>query len=136
MENLTHGRIVLFDGVCNLCNSFVIFIIRHDRGERFRFAALQSGFVQSHLLPHYPEIAQLDTVLYYRDGKMYDRSTAALLILRDLGGWPSLLYGAIIVPQIIRDRVYNLIAKGRYRLFGRREQCMLPTPDLKRRFFE
>lgn len=136
MEDLTHGRIVLFDGVCNLCSSFVIFIIRHDRRERFRFAALQSGFVKNHLLPHYPEIAQLDTVLYYRDGKMYDRSTAALLILRDLGGWPSLLYGAIVVPKIIRGRVYDLIAKGRYRLFGRREQCMLPTPDLKRRFFE
>ncbi|MGV3639359.1 MAG: thiol-disulfide oxidoreductase DCC family protein [Adhaeribacter sp.] len=130
----SQSGIILFDGVCNLCNGFVQFVIRHDRGQRFRFASLQSDTARE-LLQNQPGAAQdLDSVVLIEDGRYYRQSTAALRILRRLGGgWP-LLYGLIVVPPLVRDRVYAWIAGNRYRWFGQREACMLPTPELKSRF--
>lgn len=130
----SQSGIILFDGVCNLCNGFVQFVIRHDRGQRFRFASLQSDTARE-LLQNQPSAAQdLDSVVLIEDGRYYRQSTAALRILRRLGGgWP-LLYGLIVVPAFVRDRVYAWIAGNRYRWFGQREACMLPTPELKSRF--
>lgn len=132
MEN--PPAIILFDGVCNLCNGFVQFVINHDPAGQFRFAALQSE-TGRRLLQDMPLGQQnLDSVVLVQNNRFYQQSTAALHILRQLQGWWPLLYGAIVLPRFFRDPVYNLLARNRYRWFGRRESCMLPTPELKSRF--
>ncbi|MGV3503323.1 MAG: thiol-disulfide oxidoreductase DCC family protein [Adhaeribacter sp.] len=126
--------IILFDGVCNLCNGFVQFVIRQDHAQRFRFASLQSDKARE-LLQGQPGAGHsLDSVVLIENGRHYRQSTAALRILRHLsGGWP-LLYGLVVVPAFVRDRVYAWVAGNRYRWFGQRDACMLPTPELKARF--
>ncbi len=128
------ARLVLFDGVCNLCNASVQFVIRHDGEGRFRFAALQSGAGQKVLQLHGLSGETFDSFVYLRGGMLYQRSTAALYLLRDLGGWWALLYAFIIVPRPLRDAIYDLVAKYRYKWFGRNESCMVPTAELKGRF--
>lgn len=126
--------VILFDGVCNLCNSSVQFIIRHDPRSRFHFAALQSDFGQSQLELHGFSKEQLLSVVLVINGKAYDKSRAALEIARRLSGlWP-LMYGFMIIPAFIRDFFYNWISRNRYRWFGRQDECMIPTPELKARF--
>jgi predicted DCC family thiol-disulfide oxidoreductase YuxK len=113
---------ILFDGVCNLCNGAVQFIIARDPSAQFRFAPLDSAAARSLIDEATPR------------GQMYTRSAAALRIARRLRfPWP-LLYGFIIVPRPLRDAVYDLIARHRYRWFGKRDTCMVPTPDLRSRF--
>ncbi|GAB3890196.1 thiol-disulfide oxidoreductase DCC family protein [Spirosoma agri] len=126
--------LLLFDGVCNLCNAAVTFVIHHDAKKRFRFASLQSQTGQATLRQLGRSTAQFDSFVLWENGQFYEQSTAALRVARQLsGGWP-LLYGFIIVPSVIRDAVYRFIARNRYRWFGQRDACMLPTPDLKARF--
>ena len=125
---------ILFDGVCNLCNTLVQFVIRHDAAGQFRFASLQSDSGQTLLTQHGLRTSNFDTFVYIRNGAAYTQSTAGLLVLRDLGGGWQLLYPLIIVPRFIRDAVYKLIARNRYRFFGRQDACMIPTPELKSRF--
>lgn len=126
--------VVLFDGVCNLCNSFVQFVIKYDKNERFKFASLQSDFAEKALSNFFMDSQKMSTVILLENGKLYSRSTAALRILNSLNGlWP-LLYVFIIVPAFIRDVVYNLIAKNRYKWFGKKDSCMVPSPELQRRF--
>jgi predicted DCC family thiol-disulfide oxidoreductase YuxK len=127
-------RVVLFDGVCNLCNGFVQFIIRRDRHARYRFGALQSPEALALLAHTGMDQGPMDTIVYLRDDRLLTRSTAALTILKDLGGVWSLLYAFIIVPPFLRDPVYGFIARNRYRWFGKRDSCMLPTPELRARF--
>ena len=129
--------VVLFDGVCNLCDASVQFIIRQDRRGRFRFAALQSS-VGAELAGRCrrPAGDSPESVVLIDGDRCYDRSTAALHILRELRWpWPA-LYVFILVPAGVRDRVYSLIARNRYRWFGRRDACMLPTPALRSRFLD
>ena len=127
-------KIILFDGVCNLCNSSVQFIIRHDPDEQFKFAALQSPFGQEQLRKF--EIPQdaLNSVILMRDGVAFQRSDAALEIARDFNGMWRGLYYFKIIPRFLRDWIYDRIAKNRYSLFGKRDECMIPTPELKARF--
>jgi len=126
--------VVLFDGVCNLCNSFVQFVIKYDKNERFKFASLQSDFAEKELANFFMDSQKMSTVILLENGKLYSRSTAALRILNSLNGlWP-LLYVFIIVPAFIRDVVYNLIAKNRYKWFGKKDSCMVLSPELQRRF--
>jgi predicted DCC family thiol-disulfide oxidoreductase YuxK len=126
--------VILFDGVCNLCNSSVQFIIKHDPRSRFRFAALQSEFGQDQLGKHGLSKDQLLTIVLLINGKVYDQSRAALEIARRLSGlWP-MMYIFIIVPPFIRDMVYNWVSRNRYKWFGRQDECMIPTPELKARF--
>lgn len=132
--NTSEHPILLFDGVCNLCNSSVQFIVKRDKDATFRFASLQSEEAQELLDAFDDKPGDLSSVILVEDSKLYARSTAALRIARRLGGaWP-LLYGFIIIPQPIRDGVYNWIARNRYRWFGKKDQCMIPSPDLKSRF--
>ncbi|GEO05741.1 hypothetical protein AAE02nite_34050 [Adhaeribacter aerolatus] len=126
--------IILFDGVCNLCNGFVQFVIARDPAGRFKFAALQSETGQQFLQGLPPASRNLDSVVLIQNNRFYKRSAAALHILRGLSGaWP-LLYVAIILPAFFRDWVYDLVANNRYRWWGLRESCWLPTPELKARF--
>jgi predicted DCC family thiol-disulfide oxidoreductase YuxK len=128
--------LVLFDGVCNLCNGAVNFIIDHDPEAYFRFAPLQSDAAQDHLRGTAAAGTTLDTIVLVEEGTPYVRSTAALRIARRLTApWP-LLYLFIAVPRPLRDAVYNGIARHRYDWFGQRDQCRLPTPDLKARFLD
>ena len=125
---------ILFDGVCNLCNGFVQFVIARDPQARFRFAALTSDAAQSLLRQSAVSTPVPDSIVLIEDGRAYFRSDAALRIVRHLTfPWP-LLYAFAIVPRFIRDGVYDVVAARRYQWFGRRDVCMIPTPELRRRF--
>ena len=125
--------IVLFDGVCNFCNGAVNFIIRHDADKKFKFTPLQSEAGQE-LRTKFNIGEDIDSIILIENDKAYMHSTAGLLVARGLGGIWSLGYAFIIVPEFIRDWAYKLFAKYRYRLFGRQDACMLPTPDVRERF--
>lgn len=139
------SAVVLFDGVCNFCDASVNFIIEHDREGYFKFAPLQSEAGRTLASEHGPsseiaaaepkdDLIPIDSVILIEDGKAYTHSTAALRIVRQLGGPWSWLYVFIIVPAPIRDFFYRLFAKYRYRVFGRKDQCMLPSPEVRARF--
>lgn len=130
MEN----PILFFDGVCNLCNQAVQFIIKTDKEGIFRFASLQSDFAKEHLKHFNAETEKLETIYLLVDDKIYARSDAALEIVKKLGGFWQLFYVFKIVPSFIRDAVYNLISRNRYRWFGKQESCMIPSPELSARF--
>ena len=133
--NAAAPDIILFDGVCNLCNGFVQFVIRHDPAGRFRFAALQSEAAQALLAAHgLAPAAAPDSVLLLSDGRLYSHSTAVLRIARRLGGIWRLAGVGWVLPRAGRDALYRFVARNRYRWFGRQESCMLPTPDLQARF--
>ena len=126
--------IVLFDGVCNLCNGAVKFIIKHDKTNALQFAALQSETGQKLLAQYNFPVNELSSFVLIENNKAYDRSTGALRVVKKFTGlWP-LLYGFIIVPKVLRDGVYNLVGKNRYKWFGKKDACMIPTPELKARF--
>jgi predicted DCC family thiol-disulfide oxidoreductase YuxK len=128
--------IILFDGVCNLCNGFVQFVIRYDKKGNFRFASLQSDYAAS--LPGLEEgvVSELSTVVLQDGDRYYFKSTAALRIARMLGFPFSLAYVFIILPVPLRDAIYDWVARNRYAWFGKRDECWLPTPELKSRFLE
>lgn len=130
-------KIILFDGVCNLCNSSVQYVIKRDQQDVFRFVALQSELGQK-ILKHIG-ISQdkIDSIVLYEPGKAYYyKSSAALEIAKNLGG--IFTYGTIfkIIPAAIRNVIYDYIAKNRYKWYGRQESCMIPTPELKAKFLE
>lgn len=133
-EMNTEKKIVLFDGVCNFCNSSVNFIIDRDKHNRFKFAALQTEAGQELLRKHNLPMEDFDTFIFIEGDKYYERSTAALRVVRDFPGLWKLLYAFIIVPPFIRDIFYNIIAKNRYKWFGKRNECRMPTPELKEKF--
>ena len=124
---ITKGSILLFDGVCNLCDSLVGFVIRHDRSKKIIFSSLQSENGKSLLAQYGLPAGYLKSVVYIKENKYYTRSSAVLNILKDLGGGWSLFYGFIIIPVFIRDFIYNIIAGIRYRIFGKKISCL--TPD-------
>ncbi len=126
--------IILFDGVCNLCNGAVNFIIDRDPEARFRLAALQSDVGQSILREHQLSTADFDTIVLVEGDTIFSKSTAALRISKRLsGGWP-LFYMLIIIPRWFRDWVYNWVSRNRYKWFGKQEACRIPTPELRSRF--
>jgi predicted DCC family thiol-disulfide oxidoreductase YuxK len=135
VTNTADSPLILFDGVCNLCNGAVQFVIKRDKSEKFRFAALQSALGQNYL--HQLGVKQdTSTIILVKNNKVFDRSSAALEIARDLSGlWP-VLFAFKIIPRFLRDGVYNFIARRRYRWFGRKDECMIPTPELKARFLD
>jgi len=128
------GATVLFDGVCNFCNSSVNFIIERDKEGYFKFAPLQSEIGEELIEKYGIYPADTDSVVLIDEGKAFTHSTAALKIAKKLDGPWSLSHGLIIVPRFIRDGTYKLFAKYRYRLFGRRDTCMMPTPEIRARF--
>lgn len=128
-------KIILFDGVCNLCNGAVQFVIKRDTNKKFLFSSLQSDFGQQQLI-RYGFQQALSTIIFLEDQQVLQKSDAILGIARHLSGaWP-LLYGFKIIPRFIRDAVYDWIARNRYRFFGKQDACMIPTPELKARFID
>jgi predicted DCC family thiol-disulfide oxidoreductase YuxK len=134
--SLSQRKIILFDGVCDLCNGFVQFVIDRDPQARFMFGTLQSPAAQELLRGQSLNPMDLETVIYIRGEKIYTRSGAALRILGDIGGGWSLARLKLGVPPPLRDAVYRFIARRRYRWFGKRETCMVPTPELRARFLQ
>jgi len=133
IDSLNHP-VILFDGVCNLCNSSVLFIIQRDPQSQFRFASLQSEFGKSYLEKFGLPVTELNSVLLIKDGKLFQKSNAALEIAKLLSGaWP-VFYVFKLVPAFLRDGCYSWIARNRYRWFGKKDACMIPTPELKSRF--
>ncbi|MGN7476768.1 thiol-disulfide oxidoreductase DCC family protein [Solibacillus silvestris] len=126
-------HIVLFDGECNFCDASVQFIIMRDRKALFQFASLQSD-VGAALLKQYEVPENTDSIVFVEDGKYYTESTAALKIARNLSGLWKLFYAFIVVPKPVRDLVYRRIAKNRYKWFGKKQECLLPSPEQRKRF--
>lgn len=126
--------IIFFDGVCNLCNASVQFVIAHDKKDQFKFTALQGDYAKEVLPKSNVDLEKLNTILLLEDGKLYTKSSAALRVARKLNGLIPLLYAFIIVPKFIRDWIYDIIAKNRYQWWGRQESCWVPTPELKSKF--
>lgn len=129
-------HVVLYDGVCNLCNGSVQFILRNDPRGKFRFAALQSEVGATLLAGFGMPADRLDTLVYLRNGRLFTRSSAALHMARALRfPWP-LLTVLLVVPRPLRDTVYRWVARNRYRWFGKSDQCMVPSPDVRARFLD
>ena len=134
MDSYTQS-IILFDGVCNLCNGFVQFILTREKTDRLIFTSLQSDKGMALLKEyHLPLEETPSSIVFIEEGKAYTQSTAILKIARHLKGIWCLAPYLLIIPKPIRDLVYELIGKNRYRLFGKSTTCWLPTPEFKKRF--
>ena len=127
-------KIILFDGVCNFCNFWVDFVIKRDKEDVFKFAALQSASGKALLEKYNFSSSRMDTLVLILNDQVYTRSTAALIICRNLSGPMKLSYPLIFVPSFIRDFIYNLIAKNRYKFFGKKESCRVPTEEERNKF--
>ncbi len=130
-------KIILFDGVCNLCNSAINFVIQRDKKDTFRYAALQSEIGKKLIAERNIDITKIDSILLI-DPKLayYHKSTAAIHIAKQLSGFYPLLSVFLILPKFLRDWIYDIIAKNRYKWFGKKESCMIPTPELKALFID
>lgn len=126
--------VILFDGVCNLCNSSIDFVLKRDQKDRFIVGALQSEEGKKLLSRFDVNPEYLDSLVLIEDDRIFFRSTAALRIAKTLpGAWP-LLYGLVILPVFLRNGIYNWIGKNRYRWFGKKQTCRLPTPEEQAKF--
>lgn len=130
-------KIILFDGVCNLCNASVQFIIKHDKKNRFLFAPLQGDIAKQIIETYHIDIKKTDSILLYspKKGVQY-KSTAALKIAFDLSFPINIMGVFIIIPPFIRNVIYDYIAKNRYKWYGKKESCMIPTAELKSKFLD
>lgn len=126
--------VILFDGVCNFCDASVNFIIRQDKKKRFRFAALQSEAGQNLLAKHNLPQKEFESFLLIENDRVYQKSSAALKVCSKLPWYWKWTQTFWIVPKFIRNAAYDFIARNRYKWFGKKEQCMLPTPDIRSRF--
>jgi predicted DCC family thiol-disulfide oxidoreductase YuxK len=138
MEELPKDKkIILFDGVCNLCNGALTFIIKHDKKDIFRFASLQSEIGKKLVEDRGMNPEDLDSIILIDPGFAYYRkSTAALEISRELSGGYSFLKNFLFIPEGLRDGIYNFVANNRYKWYGKKESCMIPTPELKSKFID
>lgn len=133
--NLYTNPVILFDGVCNLCNSSVEKIIAADPKKQFRFASLQGSFGQEVLQKFQLPPRELNSFILLENNQIFTRTTGALKVARKLSGaWP-LLYAFIVVPRFLRDGIYNIIARNRYKWFGKKESCMVPHAALQELFY-
>jgi predicted DCC family thiol-disulfide oxidoreductase YuxK len=128
-------RIILFDGVCNFCDSSVQFIIKRDPNGNYQFASLQ-GETGRLLLKEFDLEENLDSIVYIEDDRFYKKSAAALRICKNLEGVWRLFVIFKIIPTPIRDFIYDIVAKNRYKWFGKKDSCMIPSPEIRNRFLE
>jgi predicted DCC family thiol-disulfide oxidoreductase YuxK len=138
MTNLPENKkIILFDGVCNLCNNSVLKVIKYDTKNNYVFAALQSKTGQEIINHLKIDVSKIDSIILYEPGISYDiKSTAALKVMNDFSGFWTLTQLFWIFPEGFRNLVYDYIAKNRYKWFGKKESCMIPTPELKAKFLD
>jgi predicted DCC family thiol-disulfide oxidoreductase YuxK len=129
---LSVEKIIFFDGVCNLCNGAVNFVIDHDPEAKFKFAALQSDVAKKKLPQE--RVQHVDSIVLLKQGKTFIKSEAALLIAKELKFPWSMFQVFLIIPKFFRDPLYNFIAKRRYKWFGKKDACRIPTPELQDRF--
>jgi predicted DCC family thiol-disulfide oxidoreductase YuxK len=127
-------KIILFDGVCNLCNRTVNYVLKRDKKDRFRFAAFQDEAGKRLIAKLNIDRSKTDSIVLIDDDKVYVRSTAALRISRNLGGGYPLFYGLMIIPNFIRNWVYDYVARNRYKWFGKKDSCMIPAPEIRSKF--
>lgn len=130
-------KVILFDGVCNLCNGAVQWVIQRDQADLFRFAPLQSAIAQDLLRARKVDTSRMDSIVFIDPGTAYYiKSDAALEIARNLKGyrWAPSIFGWL--PRAFRDAIYDLIAKNRYSLFGKKDQCMIPSAELNAKFLQ
>ncbi len=136
-RDMENKKIILFDGVCNLCNNSVQFVIKRDKKDIFRYAALQSEIGQELVNQRHIDTSKVDSIILIEPGvAYYTKSDAALEIAQDLGGlWK---WSAIFtwIPTSIRNSIYDFVAKNRYKWFGKQDACMIPTPELKAKFLD
>jgi predicted DCC family thiol-disulfide oxidoreductase YuxK len=140
MNETTAAPVLLYDGVCGFCNKTVQLLLYLDKGGTLRFAALQSDF-GARILARRAELANVDSVIYVQDAetpaeRVFVRSAAALKIAAYLGGFWKIFLAAYVIPRPLRDAAYDLIARYRYRFFGKRDACMLPAPEVRARFID
>ena len=132
-----HKKVILFDGVCNLCNFAVTIVIKFDKKDSFLFAAIQSESGKKIIDYLKIDTSKTDSIILYAPGTSYDiKSTAALNIMNDFGGIWKITKLAAILPEVFRDFAYDYIAKNRYKWFGKKDNCMIPTPELKAKFLD
>lgn len=127
-------KIILFDGVCNLCNGAINFVIKKDKKNNFKFAALQSDIGRELTSKFNIDRSKVDSIILIDGDTHYEKSSAALHIAKHLYGAYPLLFGFMIVPKFIRNGVYDYVARNRYKWFGKKESCMIPTTNLKSKF--
>lgn len=128
------NHVVFFDGVCNLCNGAVQQLIELDRNNVLKFSSLQSDLGQKVLAENQMSTQEFESILYLKDGELYQQSDAVIEILQDLGKQWRWLHIIKIIPTFIRNKMYQIIAKNRYQWFGKQESCWLPTPELRQKF--
>jgi predicted DCC family thiol-disulfide oxidoreductase YuxK len=126
-------NIILFDGVCNLCSSTVSFLIKYDKNNIFKFAASQTNAGEN-IIRQYNILNEGKSVIFIKDGIVFYKSDAIIEIARQIKGWPHIFKYASLFPKFLRDGIYNLIAKNRYSLFGKKETCMVPKEKDQNRF--
>lgn len=132
-----HKQLILFDGVCNLCNASVQYVIKHDKKDKFMFASLQST-VGKQIIDYFNiDTSKTDSILLYsEENGLKSKSSAALQVAKQLGFPTNLLSVFFIVPTFIRNWVYDYVATNRYKWYGKKNECMIPTPELKSKFLE
>ncbi len=130
-------KIILFDGVCNLCNESVLKVIKYDKKNIFLFAALQSEIGKNITNSLHIDTSKIDSIILYESGVSYEiKSTAALKVMNDFGGLWSISQIGMLFPVAFRDYIYDFIARNRYKWFGKKESCMIPSPELKSKFLD
>ena len=135
MQNSSEKKsIILFDGMCNFCNTSVNKIIKYDKKNVFKFAAIQSDAGKKLLTELSIDILKIDSILLIENNTLFTKSTAVLKIAKQLSGLYKLGYAFIIIPLFIRDTIYNFIAKNRYKWFGKKESCMIPSIEVREKF--
>jgi len=133
---LKNKQLILFDGVCNLCNSSVLYVIKRDYENKFLFAPLQSSIAKSITSEYKIDTNKVDSILLYnpKKQKVYSKSTAALQVAKQLNFPTKLMAIFLVIPAFVRNWVYDYVAKNRYKWYGKKETCMIPTPELKAKF--
>ena len=126
--------VVFFDGVCNLCQQSVRYLLKHDKKKVLKFASLQGAYAKKTLNAEH--LKNLESLLFYNKKTLYKKSDAVLELCKVLGGWHKLFLVGYLLPKFLRNSFYSFIAKNRYRWFGHQEQCMVPTKDIQDRFLE
>ena len=126
-------NIILFDGVCNLCNHLVSFLIKYDKNNIFHFAAQQTTAGEK-IIRQFNLIDEGNSVIFIKEGVIYYKSDAIIEIAKHLNDWPNILKYGFLIPKFLRDGIYNLIAKNRYFLFGKKEACPTPSEDDRKRY--